>query len=367
MQSASSAAVGIAGVALERSAGDPTRNLMELIFDTVRAALSDAGCTIGDIDAVVIAAHDLVDGRSLSSMVTAPAAGAYLLDEIRVTDDGLVALSLSAAMVQSAHAERTLVATWGRPSEADVEAASARSFDPFTEQPFGLSDQVVAALRASAYCRRFGSQSSQRQALAEQRRGRADRNPRAAPLVEDPHAPRPLLPGELSNLSDTVAAVVLGPPGPLASSAQQARLIGIGHGSESFPIAGRDPLAAPAACEAVQHALDDSGTTLGEMDVVELAGRSSLDEVMMAEAVGLATPGNGCADLLHRAEVSPSGGGAAGESPPATGLARFVEAILQLRGEAGGVQLEQPCQRALVVSGSVVAGQTQTAVVAEMP
>ena len=60
--------------------------------------------------------------------MTAPAAGAYMRDEMRVTDDGLVALSLGAATVQSGHAQRTLVAAGGRPSEADVEAASAAAY-----------------------------------------------------------------------------------------------------------------------------------------------------------------------------------------------------------------------------------------------
>ena len=61
----------IEGVALEISFADARRNLSELIFDTVRASVDDSGREMGEIDSVVLAAHDLVDGRSLSSMVTA--------------------------------------------------------------------------------------------------------------------------------------------------------------------------------------------------------------------------------------------------------------------------------------------------------
>src|ERR1700734_4045604 len=81
-------AVYVEGAALEISFADGRRNLQELIFDTVRAAVDDSGQAMHEIDSVVLAAHDLVDGRSLSSMVTSPAAGAYLRDEIRYGDDG---------------------------------------------------------------------------------------------------------------------------------------------------------------------------------------------------------------------------------------------------------------------------------------
>jgi len=85
-------AVYVEGAALEISFADGRRNLQELIFDTVRAAVDDSGQPMHEIDSVVLAAHDLVDGRSLSSMVTSPAAGAYLRDEIRYGDDGAGAL-----------------------------------------------------------------------------------------------------------------------------------------------------------------------------------------------------------------------------------------------------------------------------------
>ena len=68
--------VFIEGVAVEISWADRTRSLTELIFETVSKAVADAGEGWTGIDSVVLAAHDLVDGRSLSSMVTAPAAGA---------------------------------------------------------------------------------------------------------------------------------------------------------------------------------------------------------------------------------------------------------------------------------------------------
>jgi len=124
----------VEGVAVELTCADRSRSLPELIFSCARAALADANCTLQDVDAVTIAAEDLIDGRSLSSMITGPAAGAYLRDEIRVSEDGLAALSLGAAQIQSGMFDRVLVAAWGRASEGDPERSSAYGFDPFTTQ-----------------------------------------------------------------------------------------------------------------------------------------------------------------------------------------------------------------------------------------
>jgi acetyl-CoA acetyltransferase len=94
-------AVAVEGAALELTSADRRRALPELIFSCVSAALANAGVTLADVDAVTIACEDLIDGRSLSSMITGPAAGAYLRDEIRLSEDGLAALSLAAAQLQS--------------------------------------------------------------------------------------------------------------------------------------------------------------------------------------------------------------------------------------------------------------------------
>jgi hypothetical protein len=76
---------------------DASRSLTDLIFDCVTATLREAGVSAADLGAVVLAAHDLVDGRGLTSMVTAPAAATYLKDETRLGDDGALAFVLGDA------------------------------------------------------------------------------------------------------------------------------------------------------------------------------------------------------------------------------------------------------------------------------
>jgi acetyl-CoA C-acetyltransferase len=387
----------VEGVAVELTSADRRRALPELIFSCVSAALADAGCVLRDVDAVTIACEDLIDARSLSSMITGPAAGAYLRDEIRLSEDGLAALSLAVAQLESGMFERVLVAAWGRPAESDPELASARGFDPFTTQPFGLTNLTVSALRASAYLRRYGRAAGQhpagqhpagqhpagqgsgdqngpgtadRDRAVRARQERANRNPRANRVpVRTVPAPYPLRPAELRTETDAVAAVVLRRLAPDAAEARGlVRITGVGHGTESYHLGDRLLSGLPSARAAAAHALAQAGHGLDDVDVAEVAGRTIWDEVQLLESVGLAAPGAGFQALAGDERLNPSGGAAAGDCEPATGLVRFAEAVLQLTGRAGGVQLggEAGTPRvALVVSGAALAGQTHTAVVAE--
>src|SRR6266545_4906793 len=108
----------IAGAAQSRYTltANPAR-LEELIFETTAAALADASVIREQIDGVVIAASDALDGRCISSMLTAHAAGAYLKDDIKVADEGSFALILAALRLLSGEFHTSLVVSWSKPSE----------------------------------------------------------------------------------------------------------------------------------------------------------------------------------------------------------------------------------------------------------
>ena len=92
--------------------------------------------------------------------------------------------------------------------------------------------------------------------------------------------------------------------------------------------------------------------------------RALYDEAIALEAIGLAPPGKGLEMLARDRRCNPSGGSAAGYCAPAMGLARTVEAVLQLRRNAGGNQIDA-ARRALATGSSIIAAQTQTAVILE--
>jgi acetyl-CoA C-acetyltransferase len=352
-------AVYVEGAALEISFADGRRNLQELIFDTVRAAVDDSGQSMHEIDSVVLAAHDLVDGRSLSSMVTSPAAGAYLRDEIRYGDDGAGALAAAVTRLEAGHARRSIVAAWGRSSEHSPDQFSRSLFEPFRSRPLGLDEFVLSAMRAQLCLAAGDGVASARERASLRRIDRARANPRALRDGGFRSAPHfPLDDADLPLWADVTAAVVLSTePGPI-------RLAGVGQSSEAYNFGDRDLRTITSLKTAAERAAADAGFGADTADVAEVDGLTLIDEALGLEAIGFAAPGTGLQALAGDGRTNPSGGGASGYSPPSMGLVRIVETVLQLRGTAGSVQLRQP-RRAVATGGSVVAGQTQTVVLLE--
>ena len=350
--------VFIDAAVLEISWRDETRNLSELIFDTVRRAIDEGGRGMTGITSVVLAAHDLVDGRSLSSMVTAPAAGAYLRDEIRYGDDGAAAFAAAVVRIEAGEAERSIVAAWGRASEHDVDGVSRVLFDPFFGVPLGLEELHVSGMRAQSWIQ-AGGRCGDRAAAATRRREAARSNPRA--LRDAGRVSRPCYPlssDDLPMWADVVAAVII------SSKPGRVKVSGMGQSSEPFAIGERQLATMPGLGRAAQQALREANRAAKNLDVVEVDGLTLFDEAVALEAVGIAAKGDGLTMLASDRRVNPSGGGAAGYCAPAMGLARIVEATLQLQGRAGGIQLQGP-RSALATGSSVVAAQTHTAVVLE--
>jgi acetyl-CoA acetyltransferase len=132
-----------------------------------------------------------------------------------------------------------------------------------------------------------------------------------------------------------------------------------GFAQSLFPVGGQAGLR-----RAAHEALRESTFASNELDVVEVDGITLFDEAVALEAIGFAPKGDGLKTLASDRRVNPSGGSAAGYCAPAMGLARIVEATLQLQGRAGAIQLSG-ARRALASGSSVVAAQTHTAVVLE--
>jgi acetyl-CoA C-acetyltransferase len=350
--------VFIEGVGLEITWQDRTRNLSELIFTTVRKAIDDAGRGMEGIDSVVLGAHDLVDGRSLSSMVTAPAAGAYLRDEIRYSDDGAAAFAAAVTRIESGESKRTIVAAWARASEHDVDAVSRVLFDPFFGRPLGLEELDVSGMRAQAWIREGGDRSTHPQAV-QKRKAAMNANPRSLKSGGRRSSPRyPLAADDLPVWADVVAAVII------SADPSRVRLAGLGQSSEPYWIGDRRLAEMSALRTAASRALDEAQLIPSQLDLLEVDGLSLFDEALGMEAIGVAPKGGGLTALARDPRCNPSGGGSGGYCAPAMGLARIVEASLQLQSRAGPIQLTN-VRRAMATGSSVVAGQTQTAVILE--
>jgi acetyl-CoA C-acetyltransferase len=351
-------AVYIEGVAIDISWSDATRSLTELIFSTTRRAIDDGGKELDTIDSVVLAAHDMVDGRSLSSMVTGPAAGSYLRDETRYSDDGAAAFAAAVTRIEAREAKRSIVAAWARASEHDVEAVARATFDPFFASPFGIDELQVSSMRAQAWLQ-AGGDAHARAAAVERRIAAARANPRSLKSGGRRFAASyPLSDAEVPLWADIAVALTI------SAEPSGVRVSGMGQSSDPYWVGDRRIAGLGGLEQAAQRALSEAGVGAQQLDLVEIDGLSLFDEAIGMEAMGLAPKGGGLSCLASDERSNRSGGGAAGYCAPAMGLVRIVEATMQLQGRAGAIQ--QPRARRALASGScVVAAQTHTVVVLE--
>ena len=352
--------VFVHGMAISTGWADARSSLTDLIFVGVSAGLADAGVSMAQIDSVVLSSHDLVDGRSLSSMVTAPAAGAYLRDEIRVTDDGLCAVSLAAARIEAGESHMAVVAAWGRASERQVQSVSHVGLDPFFLQPLMVDELSVSALRLSSWLRRNGENAEARSRAGAARMTRARGNSRCVQCSAIPLDMNfPLKSSEGPALADVVVAMIL------SSSPSSIRIAGIGHGTDVAPIGDRDLISMPALRDAGAIASRAAGICTDQFELYELDGATLSDEVLAFEALGIVSPGRGFHAYADDPRCNPSGGSAAAWSYPTNGLLRMTEAGLQLRRSDGVNQHPGKVRNALVTGLSPMAAQTAVAIALE--
>ena len=151
---------------------------------------------------------------------------------------------------------------------------------------------------------------------------------------------------DASPIGDGAAALLLVP----AEKAPDAvRILGSAVATDTLAIHDRkDPLWLKAAEESAARAYRQAGVGPDDIDLFELHDAFSIMAALSLEACGFAEPGEGVR-LGQEGEITPQGripictmGGlkARGHPVGATGLYQLAEATLQLRGAAGGAQID---------------------------
>jgi acetyl-CoA acyltransferase len=316
------------------------KRLEEMVFDTTRAALDDAGIERAAIEQVTIAGCDELDGRSISSMLLAMPAGAYLRDEVKCTDSGLTGLCLGAMRMSSGNFDLGLVVSWNKSSEAPLEDVMRMRCEPFFTRPIGLNMSIADGLFAQAVADAFNIRGDKVDRAVLAALARAQRNPRglqrgvppASEIVASPFVAAPLRQGHQAPISDGAVALVLASAKWLSrhpGARCHARLAGIGWRTDSYSL-GRERLAGMAAFRgAFEDAFRLAGlSSLEELDVIEFDGQTGWHQLAFTEALG-SVP----------ASLSPSGGPFAQNPYFCAGLVHLVEAVHQVAASAGPIQV----------------------------
>ena len=354
-------------------------SLPGLLREAVFRALEDAHMTMADIDAVVVGkAPDFFEGVMVPEYALADAIGAVGKPLLRVHTAGSV--GGSTAIVAANHIEsgaHRRVLTIGWQMQSCSEAMWALSFQiPFQQQVVAGAGGYFAPYIRN-YMARSGAPDDIGIQVAVKDRLNALRNPYAH--LHEPEITYdsvreslmlwdPIRYSETCPSSDGAFAMVLGDEATadaaLAEGRQPAWIQGMALRSEPAMAAGRDQVNPQAGRDCVADVYAQAGITnpIEEIDAVECYVPFSWYEPMWMENLGFAEVGEGW-KLTESGATGPDGklpvnmsGGVLSSNPiGASGMIRFGEAAMQVRGQAGDHQVDG-VRRAL---GHAYGGATQ--------
>lgn len=341
---AKAAAVFVLGVGLHPAARRETGlRLEEMVYGATALALDQARITRRQLDNVVLAGSDELDGRPISSMLMSAPAGAYLTDEIKVTDSGLMALCLGFARIAAGEFHAGMVASWCKSSKTDIDQVMRYRADPFYLRPLGFDGTVADGLFAQAlsvHHRVSGAEASERACRAA---ARAQANPRGlqaeptdlAAVEASDYVAAPIRAAQIAPLTDGAVSMVIASETFLRANPQCvpiARITGVGWSSDSYRLDAKRLSELGAARRAWSAALAMAG--LGgadDLDVIELDSPTGWHEAAWVRAF----------EIGNERAISPSGGAFAHNPFFCAGLVNAAECVLQVSGQAGAVQREQ--------------------------
>ena len=354
--------VAVVGVGQTKHAARRSdHSIMGLVREAVDRALADAGLEHKDIDAVVIGkAPDMLEGVAQPEQMLVGALGAHMKPMIRVHTAGSVGASTAitaATHVQSGLYDRVLTVAFEKQSESNAMWALAPKI-PF--QPTlvaGAGGYFAPHIRE--YIRRAGAPDHIGIEVAVKDRINALKNPYAhlrmpdisfEKVSESPMLWNPIRFLECCPSSDGACAMVLtNERNANSGSTKPAWIHGTAIRSEPLGMAGRDEVNPRAGRDCAADLYNQAGITdpRSQIDLAEIYVPFSWYEPMWLENLGFAPEGTGwqltdkgVTALDGDLPINPSGGVLSSNPIGASGMLRFAEAAMQVRGQAGEHQVE---------------------------
>jgi len=374
------AVVGWAQTKHERA--KPNETHQSMIYDVVTRALDSCSMTIRDIDVVISAGSDFLDGRGESTCLTVDAMGAHFKEESKVAGDGLQAAIYAFMRLASGLFSSALVVAYGKSSEGSIIEQTRTMAEPFYMRPLGVDALCLGALQARAYLHHFGVDETAPAGVVVKNRAAGVRNRHAQlrsevtldTVISSGEIVSPIRRLEVCPITDGACAIVLAEE-PLARSlgVRPAWITGVGYSTDAYSPGSRVLHRANSARRAADRTYEMAGIfdPMAELDVLEVSEYYAYQELMLYEALGLCDEGEG-ARLLEsgatgpdgRTPVNPSGGVLCANPVVATGLVRLAEAAAQVSNRAGEMQVEG-AKKAMAHAGGGFAMQTAACMVLE--
>jgi acetyl-CoA acetyltransferase len=317
-------------------------------------ALEDAGLTLADVDGLFFChPTDTMGGLSFAQ---------YLGIQPRVTDNNRTGGSAfqtyvehAACLLDAGAIDCALIAYGSNQATATGKLVS--TVQPMRyEAPYKPLNPVSSyALAAARYMHQYGARREQLGAVAVAARQWAQLNPEAYkrdPLTLEDYLGSRMVSDPLSVLdcclvTDGAAAVVM-TRADRARDLKKAPISVLGAAQETHhrEIGWLDDLTVTAAARSGARAYERAGVGPSDMDVVQLYDAFTINTILFLEDLGFCPKGEG-ARFVQEGRIAPggalpvntNGGGLSCCHPGMYGLFPIVEAVRQLRGEAGDRQI----------------------------
>ncbi|MEO6469046.1 MAG: acetyl-CoA acetyltransferase [Acidimicrobiia bacterium] len=362
--------VAIVGAALSDTGRVDTKSPFELHYQAASRAIADAGLTKDDIDGL---------GSTGMGLMAPIEIGEYLglrptwIDGTGVGGSAWVVLAEHAvAAIQAGHAD-VIVLVYGSTSRADLKTSHRRANLSFGargpvqfDAPYGHALIARYAMAARRHMHEFGTTIEQLAEISVSTRFNAGLNPDAyyrEPLTIDDVQNSPMIADPLTKLhccirSDGGGAIVL-------TSEERAKdlprapvyVLGSGETASHTTMSEWEDFTESPAVRSGDLAFARAGLTPADVDLCEIYDAFTPMVLFSLEALGFCTKGEGGPFVedgkLRVGGALPTntdGGGLSACHPGMRGMFLMVEAVRQLRGEAGGRQV--PDARIACVNGT---------------
>jgi acetyl-CoA C-acetyltransferase len=340
----------------------PEVSYKELTYEAAVKAYADAGVDPRrDVDSFVTVAEDFIEGTSIFDEYVPDQMGAVLKPVHTIGGDGLHGLATGYMLIRTGQANVVVVEGHSKASNnLTLPGVIAYAQDPILNRPLGLNTDFVAGLEMNRYLFETGTTMAQCALVAVKNRRNALSNPLApygADLTVDdvlagPPLAWPLGRRETSKHADGAIVMVLASEERAFSLSQwPVWILGVGWCNGAPSLESRAWGELPYLQKAAHMAYRQAGIRqpYQMIDIAEVDDTYAYKELQHLEALGFCQPGE-AGFLTEEGATRPDGelpvnvsGGSLGMGDllDASGLARALEVVLQLRGEAGPRQLEE--------------------------
>jgi acetyl-CoA C-acetyltransferase len=342
------------------------KSLKELAGEAILAALSDAqrdsaeALFIGNMLSGILSKQENLGGL-ISDWIGLPGMEAEKVEA--ACSSGAAAFRTGLMAVSSEEVDSALVVGVEKMTESlpfETTEALATAADADYESAQGLSFVAINALVMQRYMHAFGWKHTDFAPFSINAHANALHNPFArlheAITLKDYMNARmiaePINLLDASPIGDGAAAVLLVPADSIhGQNRPEIKIIGSASATDTIAIHSRkDPLWLSAAEKSVRKAYDQACVGPQDIDFFELHDAFSIMSVLSLEACGFAERGkgprlglDGDISIHGRIPLTTRGGlKARGHPVGATGVYQIVEAVQQLRGEAGQTQVDSP-------------------------